>query len=139
MPVDYTDWVHYCLTFDGTTCNLYINGNYLIGSTVTNTPIEGTRLCVGGYYGTATFLNGMINDFRLYDEALDTRTVKEISKGLVLHYPLSMPGNENWLYYSNTFQTWPGGSGATISDGVASIHTGGSDWNGYIRTSGATA
>jgi len=36
--------------------------------------------------------NYNLNDFRLYDTVLSPREVKEISKGLVLHYPLSMPG-----------------------------------------------
>ena len=139
MSVDYTDWVHYCMTYDGTTCTLYINGSKLTDWSVSAALISGTRLTVGACYATTVFSNGMIQDFRLYDDALSPREIAEIAKGLVLHYPLAMPGGANWLYYTNTFQTWPGGSGATVSDGIASIHTSGSDWNGYIRTSGATA
>lgn len=95
MSVDYTDWVHYCLTYDGTTCIIYINGTKLIEHTVTDPLISGTRLAIGAYYGTGILANGMIQDFRLYDTPLSPKEVKEIAKGLVLHYPLAMPGGEN--------------------------------------------
>jgi len=49
--------------------------------------------------------NCLLNDFRIYDHALSPREVKEISKGLVLHYPLSMPGGENLIKNSSLFQT----------------------------------
>ena len=35
------------------------------------------------------YFNGLINDFRIYDEALSPKQIKELSKGLVLHYPLT--------------------------------------------------
>lgn len=106
MSVDYTDWIHYCLTYDGTTCIIYINGTKLIEHTVTAPLISGTRLAIGAYYGTGVLANGMIQDFRLYDTPLSPREVKEIAKGLVLHYPLSMPGQENLLLNTATPVSW---------------------------------
>ena len=103
MSVDYTDWVHYCMTYDGTTCTLYINGSKLTDWSVSAALISGTRLTVGAYYATFTFSNGMIQDFRLYDDAISPREIKEISKGLVLHYPLAMPGQENNIKASTIF------------------------------------
>jgi len=59
-----------------------------------------------------------MNDIRIYDTALSPREVKEISKGLVLHYPLSMPGGENLLKNSltNFPELWSGsGDGPTLT------------------------
>ena len=47
----------------------------------------GRETYAGGYFS----FNGNINDVRIYDHVLSPREVKEISKGLVLHYPLSDP------------------------------------------------
>lgn len=106
MSVDYTDWVHYCMTYDGATCTLYINGSKLTDWSVSASLISGTRLAIGAYYGTGTLANGMIQDVRLYDTALSPREVKEISKGLVLHYPLAMPGQQNLLLNTATPVSW---------------------------------
>lgn len=35
------------------------------------------------------FFEGCLNDLRIYDECLSPKEIKEISKGLVLHYPLN--------------------------------------------------
>lgn len=126
-------WNHISATYDGTTCKVYFNGIYTTSFTPGQTVI-GANLQI--FRGANVYLN----DLRIWDdEVISAKEIEIISRGLVLHYPLAMPGGANWLYYTNTFQTWPGGSGTTVSDGVASIHTSGSDWNGYIRTSGATA
>lgn len=42
-----------------------------------------------------------MNDFRIYDTALSPREIKEIAKGLVLHYPLSGFGGNNLIVDSN--------------------------------------
>jgi hypothetical protein len=41
--------------------------------------------------GTTAF-NGRLNDFRIYDHALSEKEVKEIAKGLILHYKLDNNG-----------------------------------------------
>ena len=47
--------------------------------------------------GTAsgTYLNGFLNDVRIYDHCLSDKEVEEISKGLVLHYKLDDPYAES--------------------------------------------
>ena len=50
----------------------------------------------------------LYSDFRIYDHCLSPKEVKEISKGLVLHYPLNdiYNGSYNLLNDSDTFTNW---------------------------------
>lgn len=69
--------------------------------------------------------NKRMNDVRIYDHCLSVMEVKEISKGLVLHYPLSDAYVENTLNYlgekSDTFTSWR--SYGFGSKGVITIDT----------------
>lgn len=52
-------------------------------------------------------LNGnisYINDFRIYDHCLSAKEVKELAKGLVLHYRLAGPGQANLTKGNNTYE-----------------------------------
>ena len=86
---DTNTWYHLGFTWSGTEgkLRLYLNGNLVATSDVPssasydiassfNIPYDGPRY---------------INDFRLYDHCLSAKEVKEISKGLSLHYKLSDP------------------------------------------------
>ena len=106
---DYCKWNHYCLVNDGSKCQVYINGNYITEAN-NATYYSAHRFCVGAYYSNANF-NGYINDVRLYDEALSPREIKEISKGLVLHYPLAMPGGANLGLNTGHDWAWSAGTG----------------------------
>lgn len=90
-------WTHLVCTCDSTnTVRLYKNGEYIGSSTRSNKPDSdnATQAAIGretyasGYF---TF-NGQLNDFRLYDHCLSPMEVKELAKGLVLHYPLDRQG-----------------------------------------------
>ena len=97
-------WAHVVCTYDGTQVKIYLNGSL----TATRNGTLATLEYAGPYYlgrdsrtGTTAF-NGKMNDFRVYDHCLSAAEVKEISKGLVLHYKLS-PHHDvdtlsNWLY-----------------------------------------
>lgn len=119
---DSTKWFHACGTYDGTTARLYVNGvlkkEYAITTTIENTPVW-----LGGTSAGERF-TGKLNDFRIYDEALSADQIKEISRGMVLHY--KMCGNvqtPNNCYAYPTFDisatnggwahwTYSGGSGS---------------------------
>ena len=93
------EWTHLVSTVHNNIATVYKNGeqigtydfgNLVLDSDATNTTI-GRETYANGYFG----FNGCIEDVRIYNHCLSPREVKEISKGLVLHYPLAMPGQEN--------------------------------------------
>ena len=74
---------------------------------------EYTTELTGGHLYNGTFwlgetdkIAGCVNDVRIYDNCLSSREIKEISKGLVLHYPLAMPGQENLLSIQISDNHW---------------------------------
>lgn len=88
-------WYHIAFVWKGSTAYLYINGDLkktytnLNGGTVTT----GNKISLGSNVAnSSTKLNGRLNDVRLYDNALSAKEVKEISKGLLFHYPLNRRG-----------------------------------------------
>lgn len=98
-------WYHLCATYDGTLVKLYINGSQVMSKTAT----KGTYTTAASYlYCGATnnfWTNGYMNDIRYYDHALSEKEVKELSKGLILHYPLSQ-GSTNIYDFESTTSKW---------------------------------
>lgn len=97
-------WYHVAATYDGETYRLYINGAEVKSGTSTLPMVE-NRLHLGigcrSYNAAGTSVTGQangkfFNDFRLYNNAISAREVKELSKGLVAHWKLDdFIGNEN--------------------------------------------
>lgn len=92
-------WVHLVVAYDGTKVDFYRNG---ILANTRNGTLNTLNKTSGAFYlgrdnrtgGTA--FGGRINDFRVYDECLSQKQIKEISKGLVAHYKMIGSGaNEN--------------------------------------------
>lgn len=86
-------WFHLAVTYDGTNVSYYINGVFkekkaqaLNSSYWGNITSIGASQANGSGYGN--YLNGRLNDIRIYDHCLSDKEVKEISQGLVLHYKL---------------------------------------------------
>lgn len=100
--IQYTQgqWNHYAMSFDGTTTKAYLNGSQV--ATFTSTSIlSRTNLTIGargsstngGHTSATNFLKGYINDLRIWDdEVISPLQVKQISQGLILHYPLDNNG-----------------------------------------------
>lgn len=126
-------WHHFAVTFDGVSSKLYIDGAYAGTAQTFKSPACSSRQIrlAGGFNNAHSYdWNGMINDFRLYDHCLSPKEVKEISKGLILHYPLdknnitfSDIGNENLLI------------GTTLKeiDVNKFLTNSGTDWDQYVR------
>ena len=74
-------WHHIAVIVDETYLYIYIDAILQYKDT------HGTISDFSGTYGIyAPGANYKLNDFRMYDHALSAKEVKEISKGLVLHY-----------------------------------------------------
>lgn len=126
-------WHHFAVTFDGVSSKLYIDGAYAGTAQTFRSPActESIIRLAGGFNNAHSYdWNGMINDFRLYDHCLSPKEVKEISKGLILHYPLdknnitfSDIGNEN-LLIGTTLKEIDVNKFLTTSD---------TDWDQYVR------
>lgn len=95
-PIPINAWTHIASTQKNGVCKVYINGVYVGQTTDVNRAAlasDASNFSIGretyadGYFG----FNGKINDVRIYDHCLSPKEVKEISKGLVLHYPLNDP------------------------------------------------
>ena len=108
------EWYHVGFTYDTGTWKLYVNGA-LDGtfSPYTNSNINDYIgiFCwsLSGTSGAELWsdykLRGALNDVRIYDHCLSPKEVKEISKGLVLHYKLDDPYVESTVNYGRMSET----------------------------------
>lgn len=88
---DTTEWVHCCMTYQSSnnTVTIYIYGVKCSTSQPKNlTGLSGTTALIGKRSSETYLFEGYLNDFRIYNTCLSPRQVKEISEGLVCHYPL---------------------------------------------------
>lgn len=111
------NWCHIIVVNNGINYLTYINGNL-----VSTVPISNFTTTTSKLIGTITLgMSGSycwLNDLRIYDHALSVKEVKEIAKGLVLHYPLNCNGIgiPNLVDNSATFSGWTAGSGWTLGE-----------------------
>ena len=111
FALNQAEWTHIAIVYNGSSIQFYKNGILQTSNTYTGTLTTLTKTS-GAYYlgrdsrtGTTAF-NGRLNDFRVYDHALSAKEVKEIAKGLVLHYKLDTNLNVlNNCYNYPTFNT----------------------------------
>ena len=91
-------WVNLIVTSKNGLIKYYINGEYQTNKTVTiNNTKLGNVFTIGASQtngnGLGNYFKGKINDVRIYNHALSPMEVKQISQGLILHYPLN---NNGW-------------------------------------------
>lgn len=105
------NWHHICITMNDTNIITYCDGVQItidpwgsLLSTLTSSHfIEiGCDHPGGDEYGAIS-----VNDFRIYDHCLSPKEVKEISKGLCLHYQLKGFGQENLAHSTSASYTTP--------------------------------
>lgn len=92
FTLDNSVWNHVCMTADGTTVKFYLNG--IIVKTVSQINSfsdvfgDNLKINIGARIAGNYMYPGYMNDFRVYNHCLSAKEVKEISKGLVCHFPL---------------------------------------------------
>ena len=88
------EWMHVAFIYSTGKCKIYLNGNIDKEYDTSIVPdfTKITKITIGHSNGSAYQTNCKMNDFRIYDHALSPLEVKEISKGLILHYPLNRGG-----------------------------------------------
>ena len=143
--IPFDTWFHVMTVIDRTEnkIKVYINGELFTS----------TNLTVTGTFNTGTFRiaestwdggNGrssagcwQLNDVRVYDHALTQTEIKELAKGLVLHYPL----NDKYIENTTNLVTGLTAGGQTIIDGTTVKTKGESNADTYfhIKTSALTS
>ena len=121
------EWSHVVITRSGNEAKFYINGE--IRYTYNGTLIDRTstsKIRLGDDYrgGTSVSYMGYMNDFRLYNHCLSAKEIKELSKGLVCHYPLNGNGRSvsNLIHHTN-IDKYGLGYMTTYSSGSITVDT----------------
>lgn len=131
------DWNHYVFTidYDKGEAKFYINGEELANPILTVDTTHYIKGIGSAFLLRESALDSHINDFRLYDHILSPFEVKQISQGLVLHYPLNHGGlgQENLLRHQIKDSQWTNWSNATTTREKIVIN--GKTWAHLIQTS----
>ena len=96
-------WVHVATVYQNKHLKLYINGQLKKTFITTyDISLNGiTKLGIGAAPNGNEKYTGYLNDVRIYDHALSSMEVKQISQGLILHYPLNNNGFGQENLYGN--------------------------------------
>lgn len=94
--ININTWYHICIIRKkGVGKYLYINGELDSSTTTTGTPtgVNTVNYAIGACHQNTTTIRenqfyGYLNDVRFYDHTLSVAEIKDISKGLCLHYKL---------------------------------------------------
>ena len=117
------EWNHAAATYDGTTCKLYLNGDYYAQFTPGQT-VTGTNMSIYRNF------NGYVNDLRIYDdEVLSPKVIKQLSMGMVCHYPLNREGfgSDNLLANTHFDSRYTVSGWDTTKNGTLNANS----WGGY--------
>ena len=126
LDVPNQQWCHIAVVIKNGNCYCYKNGEKLAERTSGDmTPDRLSRTWIYAQLGRdtrtgSTVLNGKMNDFRWYDYALSEKEVKELAKGLVLHYPLNRGGcgQENLLHNTHDFNGRSASNTTIVTDNI---------------------
>ena len=118
-------WMHLAFTYGSSKCKIYINGvlDKEYSTSITPNFAGITHIAIGRSTNGSNYqCKCKLNDFRIYDHCLSPMEVKELAKGLVLHYPLNRNGwgQENLDNFSSVVSNWTmdGLTGSNYTDSV---------------------
>lgn len=132
------NWFHTVITVTPTKAIVYKDGVVFNTFTINKTFPSITNYSLWlGKNGIGNGLDCSINDFRIYNHCLSQTEVKELAKGLVLHYPLSDKNIES----TTNLVTGLTAGGQTIINGTTVQTKGESNADTYfhIKTSALTS
>ena len=111
-------WYHLAFTYKAGAVCIYKDG--VLDKTYNTTYVPNfagiTHISIGrGTDKTSYKTNCSLNDFRIYDHCLSEMEVKQLSQGLILHYPLNHQGfgQENFILESHKVTAGAQASGIT--------------------------
>lgn len=97
-------WTHLVFTKQGSVLTTYINGSQVSTTTWAN---MAEAYCMGEFHLSDGGFYASFNDVRLYSHVLTIKEIKELAKGLVLHYPCNsdyaLPSKEGKMYNAAGF------------------------------------
>ena len=128
-------WYHITAVYNyKNSISLYVNGQKVAETTTTLVPTLTGYYCIGGNSTQYYAFNGLINDIRVYDEALSDYEIKELARGLCLHY--TVPYSTNLLAKSKRVISGDNASGITSSYGETELtvvaESGNGNWKSCI-------
>jgi hypothetical protein len=126
LPAEYQkgQWVHFAFTKDADAgeVNIYVNGEPFLNGTGMTRPMTGVNAFTIGVRATSDHASGYIgsiDDFRLYDQALNQEEIAVVMTGAGAGFPLAMrPDPEDGAMLEATWAnlSWKAGSFAVSHD-----------------------
>lgn len=101
IPIPANVSTHICVTSSKSRFSVYVNGVLAESMEATNSPYSTGFLQIGNCNAFNTNFWGSLSDFRIYDDCLSESEIREIAKGLCVHYTLNEP-NANLVLDSKT-------------------------------------
>ncbi len=81
-----TDWIHLALTAEGTSMNLYYNGNWASSNTLVDTDVVFNQFAIGVNRNRNWWFAGTIDELRVYDHVLSEAEILGAMAGEIFPY-----------------------------------------------------
>jgi hypothetical protein len=115
-----SDWVHFAVTYDGSSMKLYYNGFLVSNPSTTGLINQGAydSLYIGGNYGYGELWSGRLDEIRIYNRALSSSEVMDVyNYGGVQGPEGSISGSITPAFSGAVLTTNGGGYATTLPNG----------------------